>query len=268
MLIELVLLASSCSVSEAVMGNCLKSCENSVVIGSDAVTLCRQLELVSKSSSTGSSSAPGSAPNKKPESSASGEAEIKKEIYPIICVSGSAAKTAPVGARKIPKTDVVCYRDVPDAEPSKELKQAKPNSNKSSNSLQSEVVAEIFSTTPNRPEAFADPEILYADEPVRFSAVAGVHTKPGMLLGEPVSVKFVPISATWDLGDGREKVGFSVEHVYGRADIFQARATVRYSVDYRFAAGEWVVSVGSIDANSNGVFVTALPLPRETRLVG
>lgn len=267
MLVELVLFVASCSVTDAVMGNCLKSCDNSVAVGSDSVTLCREKELISGGSSPGSSSASGSGPGRKADS-ASGEAEISEVIYPVICVSGAAAQSAPMGARKIPKTGVVCYRDIPEAGPAAVTEQTKQTESKSSNSFQSEVVAEIFSTTPNRPQAFADPEILFADELVRLTALASVHIKPGILLGDPVSVRFVPISATWDLGDGEKKVGFSTNHIYGRVDIFQARATVRYSVDYRFPGDDWVVSAGFIDADSNGVFVTALPLPRETRLVG
>lgn len=263
MLVEMLLLASSCSVSEAVMGNCLKSCDSSVVIGSDSVTLCRELELITGGgAATGSSSS--ATANKKTGPSDSAAAADQTPRYPLRCVSGAAAKSAPAGAKKIPRTDVVCYREIPEPElvAPKPVKKSKPKE------VFSDSVAEIFSTSPDLPAAFAQPEVLYADELVTLTVVASVHTKPGILLGEPVSVRFSPVSATWDFGDGQSASGFSAGHIYNLADVYQARAKVRYSVDYKFATDSWVSSVGYIDATSNGVFITALPLPRETRLVG
>lgn len=262
MLVELILLTSSCTAADAVLGNCLQSCETSVVVGGGSVTICSDdWEFIAGNPG---GSQPGGATGGSAGSYQPPRPWVLCEVYASGDTVNESITTVWV---KIREGSQDCLSIQPYIPPPPT---GGSGGGSSTNPIPDQIssIAEMFSASPNRPSASATPATLYADERVSFSVSAATHSKPGELLGESVTVRFSPISASWQFGDGNSATGFSSSHIYFEDGSYRAVASVVYSVDYKLANADWVYSVGNITANSNGVLVTALPLPRETRLVG
>lgn len=244
MLIEVFI---SCSAAGAVLGSCAEECETTV--GSSEVTICEQQDFTNGNG---------------------GDSEHDESDYTwtppppwILCevyVSGGV-EIPTFGSVwiKIRQGERECldekeYVPIPDrptvSEPVEGL-------------TDTETLMEVFKTSPSSPRAYVTPSERYYDEQFSFSVEKTTQTKSGWLFDQPVSVRFVPRSASWSFGGS----GFSTTHIFGEKGDFASSATVTYRVDYRPIEGSWVVDAGSIRARSNSLLVTALPLPRESRLV-
>jgi hypothetical protein len=87
----------------------------------------------------------------------------------------------------------------------------------------------------------------------------------GALLGQPASVRFAPVSWTWDYGDGdsrtsstpgatwaqlglREFDPTSTSHAFDAPGVYTVQLTVSYSAAYSFGGGGWVPVTGSVAA--------------------
>lgn len=245
MLVEIIF---TCSAAQAVLGGCADGCGTS--IGANEVVICERQEKETGSVEDESSTRPGSSWTPPPP-------WVLCEVY----VSGGI---------DIPTFGTVWVKTRQGARECLSEKEyvpiPKPGS--SSDSVEritdSQTLQQIFKTSPATPMAYVSPSERYYDEQFSFWVENNTQIKSGTLFDEPVSVRFTPKSASWSFG-GR---GFSVNHLFGEKGDFQARATVNFQVDYKPVGGSWVIDAGSIQIPSNSLLITALPLPRETRLIG
>jgi len=246
LLIETIIF--SCSAAGAVLGGCNDQCETT--IGSSEVIICESIGTGNTESDTTQSSTPGSTWTPPPpwilcQQYVSGGVEIP--TFGKIWV-------------KIREGSRPCL----DQKPYVPLPEPPSSTSNTVEIINVESVQEIFRTSPSVPKAFVQPLERYFDEQFVFSVQKETQIKNGELFGEPVSVRFIPRSAIWSFGAS----GFQASHIFGEKGDFSAKATVKFQVDYKPLGESWVVDAGSISVSSNSLLVTALPLPRETRLVG
>ena len=107
-----------------------------------------------------------------------------------------------------------------------------------------------------------------------FYSVVGTEVVHGSLLGQPASVRFIPISWHWTYGDGHSATrstkgatwaalgiaDFSptqTSHVYGAAGTFYIDLSIQFRADYEFAGGQWTPVVGTITLPANRLKATA-----------
>ena len=246
MLIETIIL--SCSAAGAVLGGCNDSCET--IIGASEVVICEDRGGSNSESKQSETNNPGLPWTPPPpwimcQQYVSGGVEIP--------TFGKIWVKVREGSR--PCLDQKPYVPIPDPPSS---------TSKTVEVVNIESVQEIFRTSPSSPMAYVEPAERYYDEQFSFRVESTSQLKSGELFGEPVSVRFIPRSATWSFG----KSGFNVSHIFGEKGDFSAKASVSFQVDYKPLGESWVVDAGSISVSSNSLLITALPLPRETRLVG
>jgi hypothetical protein len=133
------------------------------------------------------------------------------------------------------------------------------------------VIAESFRglVTPSVP--FVQPATGEAlvNLPVVAYAEAGVDSWTPTLLGIPVAIRAVPVSYSWDFGDGSAPVftdepgapypNHTIEHTYtatGRAEI---SVTTTYTGEYSLdGGGTWVAIPGTATAPSPAITVTVV----------
>lgn len=119
-------------------------------------------------------------------------------------------------------------------------------------------IADLATFAPATPELVSDPEgagVMGAH--ANIVATANTHTVTGTLFGEPVMVRFTPVTFTFDYGDGAttttdsggatwEALGVSqftptaTSHVYRARGTYTVTTTVDYAADVQFASdGVW-----------------------------
>lgn len=245
MLVEIIF---TCSAAQAVLGGCADDCETTV--GVSEVVICEQQGTETESYEGESSTTPGSTWTPPPP-------WVLCEVYVSGGVEVPTFGTVWVKSRQ-GERDCLSEKEY--------IPIPKPGS--SSDSVErvrdSQTLQQIFKTSPDTPMAYVSPSERYYDERFSFWVDKNTQIKSGTLFDEPVSVRFIPKSASWSFGGS----GFSVTHIFGEKGDFQARANVDFRVDYKPIGGSWVIDAGSIQIPSNSLLVTALPLPRETRLIG
>jgi hypothetical protein len=99
--------------------------------------------------------------------------------------------------------------------------------------------------------------------PVNLLTDASAQVVDGTLLGRPAQVRFVPVSFTWDHGDGtaatvegpgaswkqlgqRDFSATDTSHVYGSVGDRRISLTIAYSPSYRFDGGGWQQIPGTL----------------------
>jgi hypothetical protein len=99
------------------------------------------------------------------------------------------------------------------------------------------------------------------------------HTVAGRLLGGAAEVRFTPLAWHWDYGDGAARdstapgrswrslnaAEFSrtaTSHAYDRAGTYAITPNIRYSAEYRLAAGTWTPIAGTLTVAGQAVTVT------------
>lgn len=245
MLVEIIF---SCSAAGAVLGGCSDDC--STTIGANEVVICEQQGSNTDSTIEENSSSSGSVWTPPPP-------WVLCEIYVSGGVEIPTFGTMWVKSRQGERDCLAEKEYVPIP---------KQGSSKASidRITDTQTLQQVFKTSPSAPQAFVNPSERYYDEEFSFRVENRTQTKSGWLFDEPVSVRFVPKSASWSFGGS----GFEAIHIFGEKGDFSARATVSFQVDYKPIGGSWVINAGAIQARSNSLLITALPLPRETRLVG
>jgi hypothetical protein len=245
MLVEIIF---SCAATQAVLGGCADDCGTTV--GASEVVICEQQRTDSGNNEVESSTTPGSTWTPPPP-------WVLCEVYVSGGVDIPTFGTVWVKSRQGERECLAEKEYVPIPKPG--------SSNDSVERItDSQTLQQIFKTSPGAPMAYVSPSERYYDEQFNFWVEKNTQIKSGTLFGEPVSVRFTPKSARWSFG----RNGFSVNHLFGEKGDFQARATVNFQVDYKPIDGSWVIDAGSIQIPSNSLLVTALALPRETRLIG
>ncbi|MFT2712776.1 hypothetical protein [Clavibacter tessellarius] len=111
--------------------------------------------------------------------------------------------------------------------------------------------------------------------PVNLLTDAGAQVVGGTLLGRPAQVRFVPVSFTWDHGDGttttvqgpgaswrdlrqQEFTTTPTSHVYGRMGDRRVSLTIAYSPSYRFDGGAWQQIPGTLPVTVGPVTIHVL----------
>jgi hypothetical protein len=107
-----------------------------------------------------------------------------------------------------------------------------------------------------------------------FYSVVGTEVVHGSLLGQPASVRFIPISWHWTYGDGHAatrstkgatwaalgETDFSetqTSHVYTAEGTYYIDLSIQFRADYEFAGGQWIPVVGTITLPANRLKATA-----------
>jgi hypothetical protein len=111
--------------------------------------------------------------------------------------------------------------------------------------------------------------------PVNLLTDAGPEVVDGTLLGRPAQVRFVPVSFTWDHGDGttvtvqgpggswrdlgqRDFTATSTSHVYGQVGEREVTLSIGYAASYRFDGGGWQQIAGTLPVQVGPVMLRVL----------
>jgi hypothetical protein len=106
-----------------------------------------------------------------------------------------------------------------------------------------------------------------------FYSVGGNGIKTGALLGQPASVRFIPVGWHWNYGDGTTSAltkGGSTwkaqglgdfdptasSHVFRKAGTYTVTLTVEYGAQYQFAGGPWTTVAGTVQLPANRLQIT------------
>jgi hypothetical protein len=101
-----------------------------------------------------------------------------------------------------------------------------------------------------------------------FYSVVGTQIVNGTLLGQPASVRFIPISWHWTYGDGNsatrstkgatwatlgipEFTATQTSHVYSAEGTYYIDLDIQFRADYKFAGSGWTPVVGTITLPAN-----------------
>lgn len=96
----------------------------------------------------------------------------------------------------------------------------------------------------------ASPTTLALGQDSALSTTAIAHYRASVLLGQAVTVQFVPVQISWDFGDGATQLGTMGElratrHGYASAGQKLVSATVSFVASYRFAGQQvWTTESG------------------------
>jgi hypothetical protein len=111
--------------------------------------------------------------------------------------------------------------------------------------------------------------------PVNLFTDAEAQVVDGVLLGRPAQVRFVPVSYTWDHGDGtsttaagpgaswralgqQDFTATDTSYVYPSTGDRQVTLTIAYSPSYRFDGGGWQQIPGTLPAQVGPVTIHVL----------
>lgn len=126
--------------------------------------------------------------------------------------------------------------------------------------------SDLVSFTPSKPVFTVEPDGAgLVGKPVNFVADAETHTLSGTLLGFSVSVQFIPISYTFDYGDGTSQSTTSggtswvdsgsaqftptdTSHTYTERGTYTTQSTVEYAAWVDFGDGIWRSVDGTVTA--------------------
>jgi hypothetical protein len=107
-----------------------------------------------------------------------------------------------------------------------------------------------------------------------FYSVVGVEVQNGVLLGQPASVRFTPISWHWTYGDGsavtRATPGATwaaqgipefdptpTSHTYRADGTYFIDLSITFRAEYKYATGGWTPVIGTITLPANRLEATA-----------
>lgn len=124
---------------------------------------------------------------------------------------------------------------------------------------------------PTTPAASLTPaNRIYVGQSVHFSVAKQKLFGYNWMLHRKLGVRFVPVSAQLQLGDGREVSGFATEQTFSNPGTYRLRARVTFAAGYRWLnPGEFVNRKGVrwnadpdlITVNSKAIKLIVLPSP-------
>jgi hypothetical protein len=231
-LLAVAIFTSSCDVTKAALGGCGAPCPGGSSVGS--FTICE-----SKSQNTSTSTTPKPNPQRLCNYYVNGTIDV-----PTLTIISAWVD---VGSR-------LCIGDaIP--EPVPVLKTVR------------EELEDVFSARLASPKAWltsrARPEPL---EPVGFEVESFQVTVNGSLFGDPATIRFRPVSFSWEFSDGSKANGDSVTKAFTQPGKAWGKVSVRYEVDYR-KTGAWTLDAASWSLTSNIVNLEIFDPPRKTLLV-
>lgn len=124
------------------------------------------------------------------------------------------------------------------------------------------------------PKASVEPgAFTLAGANTNFIAAAGERERSGELLGQPVTVRFSPVSYVWSYGDGGSQTTSApgstwaasglgefaktpTSHVYESRGSYEATVDIAFSAQFRFAGRPWVTIPGTLGLTSEPIVVT------------
>lgn len=120
----------------------------------------------------------------------------------------------------------------------------------------------------NRPAAWWEPGDMVEYEDVATFRVSDAGMDfVSRLLGERAEIRFTAISARWMFSDGETGSGFSLPKSFAEIGNYTAQALVRYRVDYRIGSSNWVLNATSWELAADPLNVPVVEYPRRTLLV-
>jgi hypothetical protein len=232
------LLAASCDVTSAALGNC--GCDQAIA---GQFTLCASDQTQSQLPGSSSVSTPQPKPLRLCSYYANGTIDI-----PTISVITTWVE---VGSR-------LCIGD--------ELGES--FSSTPVRTVQDDLQDSITAVS-DRPIAWWEPgdEVEFEDPAVFRMNRANLNFS-GELLGQSAQIRFVPSSARWQFSDGEAGSGFSFTRSFPDIGSYWAQGYVEYQVDYRIGGGGWVLSAANWELAANRLQVPVIEYPRRTLLVG
>ena len=147
---------------------------------------------------------------------------------------------------------------------------AEPSSSSGTWQTQEEIeLREKFTALATRPKAWWNPgQAVEFLDPVELHLQAQTEVVIGDLLGKEAHVRFRPVAVRWECSDGSVLFGFHKIHSFENPGSYQAQARVKYEVDYRYAAGNWVFNAAHWELTSNKLTIPVIERQRLTLLVG
>jgi hypothetical protein len=233
-LVELVILFSSCSATGASLGICKNECPTSQ---GASYTICAEKEL------------PGSATSNKPAA----PRPLRLCSYYVngtIDVPTASIITAWVEVGSRP-----CIGDPPPADPKPRVRTV------------AEEVSDQFTAYATAPFAYLSPTgEVEIGEPVSFGVNVGGGTHGGKLFGSPAEIRFLATAVTWFFSDGQVANGRYVSVSFANPQQVTARANVTYRIDYRYPSSDWVLGAASASLDSNQLNLKVIDPPRRSLL--
>ncbi len=110
--------------------------------------------------------------------------------------------------------------------------------------------------------------------PANFFGSSGSQVHDGTLFGAAASVRFTPVSWSWDYGDDtsaargtsgaswaslgiREFDATPTSHTFRRPGDYTISLTIRYTAEYRVASSGWIAIAGTLPMKANDLTVSA-----------
>jgi hypothetical protein len=147
---------------------------------------------------------------------------------------------------------------------------AEPSSSSGSTMTAEEIeLRDRFTALAEKPTAWWSPgsEVEFEDE-IELHVQASPEVVSGLLLGRPAQIRFRPVTARWELSNGRDLFGFHRSYEFSSPGNYWAKAFVSYEVDYKYSTANWVYNAASWELSSNKLTIAVVERERRTLLVG
>jgi len=105
-----------------------------------------------------------------------------------------------------------------------------------------------------------------------ITSLARTHYRTSTVLGEQVSVRFVPVAAVWQIDDGPEVTstgrGSTLDYLFSKTGTFQVRVEVMFEPEYQIAgSSSWFIAERGIRTSASGQItvdaILAPPVPSQ-----
>lgn len=233
MLVELAILAASCSATGAALGVCSSECPTAQGAG---YTICSERETNKQVSQK--TQAP------KPKRLCSYYVNGSIDVPTISTITAWVE----VGSRS-------CIGDPPPVEYKPVVRTI------------AEQVKDAFTAYATAPFAYLSPNRqVEITEPVNFGVNVGGGTHGGTLFGSAAEIRFIATGVSWSFSDGQSGSGRFVSVAFLDPQVITARAQVSYRIDYRYPGQGWVIGASRASLGTNSLSLEVIDPPRRTLL--
>jgi hypothetical protein len=147
---------------------------------------------------------------------------------------------------------------------------AEPSSSSATTMTAEEIeLRDRFTAMADKPLAWWSPgsEVEFEDE-IELHVQASTEVISGVLLGRSAQIRFRPVTARWELSNGRDLFGFHRSYAFSSPGSYWAKAFVAYEVDYKYSSANWIYNAASWELASNKLSIAVVERQRRTLLVG